>query len=110
MAEIFVLCGFFMVYFTEEMTHYLIHKFMAPTHQASVSPTVGDESQPALTSASGGGGGGHGHNHEDVALDFIDGDASTFEATLRGFLVILALRYEHFLGLFQATIIHRLLD
>ena len=94
MAEIFVLCGFFMVYFTEEMTHYLIHKFMAPTHQASVSPTVGDESQPALTSGTGSGG-GHGHNHEDVALDFIDGDASTFEATLRGFLVILALRYKY---------------
>lgn len=91
MAEVFVLCGFFMVYFTEEMTHYLIHKYMAPKQHASVSPTV-DESQPPLIN--GGGGGGHGHNHEDVALEFIDGDASTFEATLRGFLVILALRYD----------------
>ena len=45
--------------------------------------------KPALSNGHGGGGGGH--SHEAEALEFIDGDDATFEATLRGFLVILAL-------------------
>ena len=44
--------------------------------------------KPALSNGHGGGGG---HSHEAEALEFIDGDDATFEATLRGFLVILAL-------------------
>jgi len=97
MAEIFVLCGFFMVYFTEELTHLLIHKYMRPPSTAPAKSTElskngggGDESHPALSNGEAGGHGGHGHNHEDVALDLIEGSDS-FEATLRGFLVILAL-------------------
>ena len=47
-----------------------------------------EEMKPALSNGHGGGGG---HSHEAEALEFIDGDNATFEATLRGFLVILAL-------------------
>ena len=47
--------------------------------------------KPALSNGHGGGVGGHGHSHEAEALEFIDVDNATFEATLRGFLVILAL-------------------
>jgi len=95
MAEIFVLCGFFMVYFTEELTHLLIHKYMSPAQTSQARTTElkngGDESHPALSNGEAGGSGGHGHNHEDMALEFIDGENASFEATLRGFLVILAL-------------------
>ena len=89
MAEVFVLFGFFMVYFMEEMTHSLIHKYMAPPNKQVVPTSPAwcqEESQPVLTN------GGHSHCHEDVTIEFIDSNASTFEATLRGFLIILALR------------------
>merc|ERR1719391_828895 len=68
MAEIFVLCGFFMVYFTEELTHLLIHKYMRPPSTAPAKSTElsrngggGDESHPALSNGEAGGHGGHGH-------------------------------------------------
>lgn len=91
MAEIFVLCGFFMVYATEELTHFFIHKYMRPANTVQPAPSGSvrsEEMKPALSNGHGGGGG---HSHEAEALEFIDGDNATFEATLRGFLVILAL-------------------
>ncbi len=84
LAEIFVLCGFFMIYLVEEVTHVVLRRC-----------------HPRPPSSTGGGGGGdddlskrpppppgvHGHGEEDLMYHA----EHTFEATLRGFLVILAL-------------------
>ena len=96
MAEVFVLCGFFLVYFTEEVTHLAINKYISRRKQPecclNAKDQNGEESQPALIENKIGEL-NQPQNHENTALEFMcKRDATTFEATLRGFLVILALR------------------
>ena len=96
MAEVFVLCGFFLVYFTEEVTHLAINRYISRRKQPecclNAKDQNGEESQPALIENKIGEP-NQPQNHENTALEFMcKRDATTFEATLRGFLVILALR------------------
>jgi len=91
-AEIFVLCGFFMIYIVEEVTHLAIDKFLSP-HKSSEMNSP-EETETPLKSAV------HAHDMEvpnghidpTVAIKSQSAAAATsFEASLRGFLVILAL-------------------
>jgi len=72
LAEIWVLCGFFMIYFIEEVTHVVLSKCKGST------PATSDEKQAMFN------GSAHGHSH-----DLAGNVQST--AALRGFLVVLAI-------------------
>jgi len=78
LAEIWVLCGFFMIYFIEELTH----KFMARFNPEKDLEGTQEEKGKMLTAT------GHGHAHE-VPDGMVEGGG--FEAALRGFLVVLAI-------------------
>jgi len=80
LAEIWVLCGFFMIYFIEELTHNFMSR-CGPKEESAVSNE--EEKRKMLN-----GGGGHGHSH-DIPQGL--GDNGGFEAALRGFLVVLAI-------------------
>jgi len=80
LAEIWVLCGFFMVYFVEEVTHILMRRCNAASkHEKPEKGVV--EGNIMLES-------GHGHSH---AIPQAGTGDSGFEAALRGFLVVLAI-------------------
>lgn len=100
-AEILVLCGFFMIYVVEEITHLVVdrmhHKRVFAANGNAVKPEEGnhvDEKEPMYTYS-------HSHNqvdhiHEDVPVDLLaqasaHAENHQFQAALRGFLVILAL-------------------
>jgi len=78
LAEIWVLCGFFMIYFIEELTH----KFMARCHSDKDTRGTQEEKSKMLSNK------GHGHSHDIPHSAVEDGG---FEAALRGFLVVLAI-------------------
>jgi len=78
LAEIWVLCGFFMIYFIEEVTHIVMSRFN-PTKDIE---STKDEKTKMLNGA------GHGHSHDIPHGMAEDGG---FEAALRGFLVVLAI-------------------
>lgn len=78
LAEIWVLCGFFMIYFIEELTHMFMSRFSPEKDPASTK----DEKSMMLN------GNGHGHSH-DIPNGIVE--EGGFEAALRGFLVVLAI-------------------
>jgi len=71
LAEIWVLCGFLMIYFIEEVTHFLTRRCIEP---------VNDKTTGQSKSL------GHGHSHQMPTQV-----AGGFEAALRGFMVVLAI-------------------
>jgi len=79
LAEIWVLCGFFMIYFIEELTHKLVARF---NPAKDVGGTKEEKSKMLSTNA------GHGHSHD---IPHTAGQEGGFEAALRGFLVVLAI-------------------
>merc|ERR1719402_131060 len=79
LAEIWVLCGFFMIYFIEELTHKLVAKFNTAK---DVGGTKEEKSKMLNTKT------GHGHSHD---IPHTAGQEAGFEAALRGFLVVLAI-------------------
>jgi len=84
LAEIWVLCGFFMIYFVEEVTHLLMLK-CNPTKKKGAAPVEeGVEENKVLNGAKP----SHGHSHNLPMAVTEDGG---FEAALRGFLVVLAI-------------------
>lgn len=83
-AEILVLVGFLMIYIVEEVTHTCIKKANKDKTVKKVEPLSNneDEDEPWVLQ----------HGHTDIPTDvIIPPDNVGFEATLRGFLVILAL-------------------
>jgi len=80
LAEIWVLCGFFMIYFIEELTHV----FMARCNPEKKEENTKEETSKMLN----GHGSGHGHSHDIPEGLTKEGG---FEAALRGFLVVLAI-------------------
>jgi len=76
LAEIWVLCGFLMIYLVEEVTHVLLSR-CNPDNNKSAAPPL--EETTKLN--------GHGHSHGLVP----GGAGGGFEAGLRGFLVVLAI-------------------
>jgi len=85
LAEIWVLCGFFMVYFVEEVTHILMQR-CNPAHKQEKPEKGVAEGNVMLAGREPAG--GHGHSHAIPAAVPAD---SGFEAALRGFLVVLAI-------------------
>eukprot|EP00095_Tigriopus_kingsejongensis_P011255 maker-scaffold708_size108518-snap-gene-0.13 protein:Tk11255 transcript:maker-scaffold708_size108518-snap-gene-0.13-mRNA-1 annotation:"zinc transporter zip3 isoform x1" len=90
LAEIFVLCGFFMIYLVEELVHIVIEhwhaKLTRPTEPTEADPNL-DDSKINIHQEPG-----HAdHAHEMVGIDIMTGNEPTFQSTLRGFLIILAL-------------------
>jgi len=81
-AEVFVLCGFFMIYITEELTHLVIDKLMRPQKSSETQEVTTPLNQSSKS---------NNHDHTEVPMQLIQPDTSSFEASLRGFLVILAL-------------------
>eukprot|EP00095_Tigriopus_kingsejongensis_P004214 maker-scaffold1792_size27886-snap-gene-0.4 protein:Tk04214 transcript:maker-scaffold1792_size27886-snap-gene-0.4-mRNA-1 annotation:"zinc transporter zip1" len=88
-AEILVLCGFMMIYIVEEITHSCIHLSQRTKEKKRVkramNPLNAEEDgewEPCVQQ----------HGHTEIPTDIIvPGENQGFEATLRGFLVILAL-------------------
>ena len=81
LAEIFVLLGFFMIYLVEEGTHLLLRA----CHPKKVSVSVNGDKVPHLHRE-------HSHGAEEIAGIHAGGAGeSSFEATMRGFVVVLAL-------------------
>jgi len=72
LAEIWVLCGFFMIYFVEEVTHLVLGR-------CNKSPSGSTHEKKAMVNGSA-----HGHSHD------IAGQVQS-TAALRGFLVVLAI-------------------
>jgi len=79
LAEIWVLCGFFMIYAIEELTHF----FTSRCSHEKVHSSTKEEKSKMLN-----GNGGHGHSH-DIPQGIVE--EGGFEAALRGFLVVLAI-------------------
>jgi len=92
MAEIMVLCGFFMIYLVEEITHIVVDKMhhgpkVADVNGHTPSTKDSEEAEPMTKT-------GHQHVHEEVPIELLGAASDSeqqFQATLRGFLVILAL-------------------
>merc|ERR1711892_1207699 len=84
LAEIIVLCGFFMIYIVEEM----VHKILSTSKNDTVTKQQEGMENAAL----------HAnakesektHDHDQLPMDML-GAEKTFQANMRGFLVILAL-------------------
>jgi len=89
LSEIIVLCGFFMIYLVEEVVHKLLSGNMKEQDDNLVEQgkeNAGfrvDDKALALQKT-------HQHQHDEMPVELI-GAKKTFQANLRGFLVILAL-------------------
>ncbi len=83
LAEILVLCGFFMIYIVEEVTHSILRR-------CNSSNSSSNNNKKANKSKENG---GHSDRGCDDMLHHVEEEEQehSFEATLRGFLVILAL-------------------
>jgi len=93
-AEILVLCGFFMIYIVEEVTHLVVHRMHSQKKSVSDNvngriPEIKDEAEeeaekPMFSQH---------HDHEEVPAQLLTSNnaENQFQAALRGFLVILAL-------------------
>lgn len=80
LAEIWMLCGFFLIFLIEELTHLLVSR----CQQGSVKTTAEhhlDERSSML---------GHGHSHLPANL----GDQESLKASISGFLVVLAISFH----------------
>jgi len=111
MSEILMLCGFFMIYIVEEVTHVFVNKLqrswststkrekMKKVHVNGQIPEIKDgccnspgreETQPMYQNSHHS---GQAHVHEEAPIDLLESleTENQFQAALRGFLVILAL-------------------
>lgn len=111
LAEIFFLCGFFMIYIVEEIVHFVVNKwkdqsasFGAATIYQNNGHVAEEEEEEKSTTKSttvtqeddNNTASEHlpqlGHHEEaNITMDFITAKEKSFQVALRGFLVILAL-------------------
>ncbi|TRY68979.1 hypothetical protein TCAL_09729, partial [Tigriopus californicus] len=88
LAEIFVLCGFFMIFIVEELIHMVIQRWHKEGFESGRSTAALMEKavQELETEAA------HGDlGHQTVGIDIMTANNGSFQSSLRGFLVILAL-------------------
>lgn len=85
LAEIFVLCGFYMIYIVEEVTHRIIDKVNG------VKPSKGVKEENGKMLGSNGHSHSHQMSHEEEAVQNLEGADQSLEAAVRGFLVVLAI-------------------
>jgi len=88
LAEIWVLCGFFMIYFVEEVTHILMMRCNPEKKKNRVAATEDRDTEENNGLKEMKLSNGHGHSHDLTSAVKDDGG---FEAALRGFLVVLAI-------------------
>jgi len=88
LAEIIVLCGFFMIYIVEEVVHMMLScarkdrgKEEEEGKENNTFHSDDNSKEPNKT---------HNHDHDELPMDML-GAEKTFQANMRGFLVILAL-------------------
>merc|ERR1712142_215984 len=88
LAEIIVLCGFFMIYIVEE----LVHKIPSFGRKGTVKKEEGGNENAAFRSDEHSNEikKTHSHDHDEFPVEIL-GAEKTFQANMRGFLVILAL-------------------
>jgi len=90
LAEIIVLCGFFMIYIVEELVHKILSAGRKDLNKEQQQGTEnkafhdGEDSNEAKKVQN------HSHDHEELPMEMLGAEKS-FQANMRGFLVILAL-------------------